>query len=368
MRELLEEVTRAESPSSSPESQEPVQRIFARALRQRGFRARRIRGRKTGGQLLALPSGGRRRRPQQLLVGHCDTVWPHGTLAEMPVAERAGRLHGPGVYDMKGGLVQMVFALEAIHLLGLEPQVAPIVLVNSDEEIGSPESTDTIRRLATGADRVLVLEPSLGPEGRLKTARKGVGRFEVRVLGRAAHAGLEPERGASAILELSLLVPRIFELNDPGRGVSVNVGTIDGGLRPNVVAPESSAMVDIRVPTVEDARRVERSIRSLTTTTPGTALRIEGGFAKPPMERTPDSRRLWRRAERAAHRLGLEIGEADAGGASDGNTTAPLAPTLDGLGAVGGGAHARDEHLVLDQMPLRAALLAELILDPPLSG
>jgi glutamate carboxypeptidase len=284
----------------------------------------------------------------------------------MPVGTRDGVIRGPGVYDMKGGLAQMVFALRALRALGLEPSVTPVVFVNSDEESGSRESTRHIRRLARVAERAFVLEPSLGPRGKLKTARKGVGRFSVVVRGQAAHAGLDPTRGASAILELSYLIQALFALNDPARGVTVNVGTIDGGLSPNVVAPESRAVVDVRVPTAEDARRVEESILGLAPVTPGVKISVEGGMGRPPMERTPRNQRLWKRARKLAEALGLELEESMAGGASDGNTTSLFTATLDGLGAVGDGAHAPHEFVYVDRMLERCALLAILVMEPSL--
>ncbi len=206
----------------------------------------------------------------------------------------------------------------------------------------------------------------MGPEGRLKTARKGIGRFKIEVHGRAAHAGLDPGAGASAILELSMIVQKLFELNDLEKGITVNVGTIDGGLRPNVVASRSSAVVDVRVPTREDARAIEEEIRPLTPTTPGTRLVVTGGMGRPPLERTPRNRALWTRARAAASELGIDIGEATAGGGSDGNTASRFAPTLDGLGAVGAGAHSPGEHLRIDKMVERSALLALLLYQPPL--
>jgi glutamate carboxypeptidase len=363
--ELLERLALAESPSAEPEAQDEVLRIISEVLAELGFAVRRIRGRESGGHLYARPLGRARHAPVQLLLGHCDTVWPLGTLEEMPVEARDGVVRGPGVYDMKGGLVQMLFALRVLRDLELEPSVTPVLFVNSDEEVGSRESTRYIRRLSRVAERAFVLEPSLGPSGKLKTARKGVGRFSVIVKGEAAHAGLNPEEGASAILELSYLIQALFALNDPVHGTTVNVGTVDGGLGPNVVAPESKALVDVRVPTREDARRVEATILGLKPITPGVTLRVEGGMGRPPMERTPRNRRLWRTARRLGAELGLDLGEAMAGGASDGNTTSLFTATLDGLGAVGDGAHARHEFVYADMMVERSALLALLLMEPP---
>jgi glutamate carboxypeptidase len=325
-------------------------------------------GKESGGMLLAMPSKRQRHRPHQLILGHCDTVWPIGTLETMPArTDGEGTFWGPGSYDMKAGLVQGLFAVEALATLGAAPlAVTPVFFINSDEEVGSRDSTRLIVRFARGADRCFVLEPSLGPEGNLKTARKGVGRFQITVRGVAAHAGLDPGKGASAILELSLIIQKLFALNDPEKGITVNVGTIDGGLSPNMVAPESKAAVDVRVPTRADADRIECEIHSLKAETPGTEVVIEGSVRRPPMERTPRNQRLWQLAQRGAQELGIEIEQAAAGGGSDGNTTSLFTPTLDGLGAVGAGAHAVNEHLILDKMVERSALLARLLAYPPL--
>ena len=366
MRKLLEELVLAESPSTVPAAQQQVLALLQKALEQRDYRVRRIRGRQTGGCLLAVPSNRSHHQPIQLLLGHSDTVWPLGTLEKMPLSLRQGKMYGPGIYDMKAGLVQIVFALEALSVRGLFPQVAPVISINSDEEIGSYESTPQIRRLAKIAERAFVMEPSLGPMGKLKTRRKGIGEFTLRIIGQAAHAGLEPEKGASAILELSFVVQKLFQLNDPQSGITVNVGTIDGGLRPNVVAPESRAVVDVRVLHSKDVPKIESTILGLQPTTPGTQLIVEGKIERPPMEKTPGNQKLWQLAKQAASELGIEIEQGTAGGSSDGNLTSLYTPTLDGLGAVGDAAHAPGEFVYLDQMVERAALLAQLILAPTL--
>lgn len=360
--DYIRELAEIESPSREPETQAAVfDRLEAR-LRPLGCRTRRLPGRRTGGHLFARPSG--RGCPFQLLLGHVDTVWPRGTLERMPVVRDGDVLRGPGVFDMKTGLAQMVFALELLAGLDEEPSVAPVLLVTSDEEIGSPESERWIRRLARRANRAFVLEPALGPEGRLKTARKGTGTFTVVIRGRSAHAGLDPGGGASAIQELSHVIQRLHELSDAETGVSVNVGEIRGGLRPNVVAADARAEVDVRVPDADAARGVERAIRSLEAVTPGTSLEIRGGVGRPPMELTPGNRALWSRARALGRRLGLELEHGRAGGASDGNFTSQYTPTLDGLGAVGGGAHADHEHARIPEIPRRTALLALLLLEP----
>ena len=240
----------------------------------------------------------------------------------------------------------------------------PVVFINSDEEIGSRESTRHIRRLARIADRAFVLEPSLGLDGKLKTSRKGVGSFTVVVKGKASHAGLNPEGGASAILELSYVIQKLFALNDPSTGTSVNVGVIDGGLRPNVVAPESRAMVDVRVQTQEDAKRIEENIHTLQPETPGITLEIEGRIRRQPMEHTSRNQRLWETARQTGRSINVELAEGAAGGASDGNTTSLYTATLDGLGAVGDGAHAQHEFIYYDKMAERSALLALLLMLP----
>jgi glutamate carboxypeptidase len=365
---FLEALARAESPSSEPGTQPAVAAMLAEAFDALGYRTIAVPGRRSGGQLYARPARRDKEAPCQLIVGHYDTVWPVGTLSTMPFDYDGHTVRGPGVFDMKGGLVQLVFVLRAMATLGLEPQVMPMIFLNSDEEIGSRESTRYIAALARIADRALILEPSMGPAGALKTARKGVGRYTVTVKGKAAHAGLDPERGASAILELSHVIQALFALNDPAKGVTVNVGTIDGGLRPNVVAPESKAVVDVRVATQADAEAVDRAIKSLQPSVPGTALEIAGAIGRPALERTPRNRILWRRAAELAGRLKIDLSEDMAGGGSDGNTTSLYTATLDGLGPVGDGAHAEHEHLDLDRTIERAALLGLLLLEPPLQA
>ncbi len=356
-----------ESPSLVPETQPRLLTILEREFKRMGWRTDSLPGRRSGGFLVGVGAGVDG-RPRQLMLGHCDTVWPLDTLREMPLRREGNVIKGPGVFDMKAGLAQIVFALDTLRELKLEPAVTPMALINSDEEIGSHDSEPTIRELAAGADRVFVLEPALGRAGHLKTARKGVGQFTIRVKGKAAHAGLEPEQGHSAILELSYLIQELFALNDHERGVTVNVGMVDGGMRPNVVAPDSKAIIDVRVLTDEDARRIERAIRGLKPVTPGVSLEITGSVARPPLERTERNQRLWQVAWEKGRQLGLELEEATAGGASDGNTTSLYAATLDGLGAVGGGAHAQHEFIVVDESLRRTALLALLLLEPAMSG
>lgn len=368
MVKLLCQCARLESPSADPNLQGPVFDLLQAEFHSIGFRCRRYPGKTTGGQLLAMPRGPVSHTHRQLLLGHIDTVWPVGTLDKMPVESRDGLLHGPGVYDMKAGLVQAIFALRALRDLSMVPTVTPVMFINSDEEIGSHESVGRIHRLARCVDRAMVMEPSLGPTGRLKTARKGVGRFVITISGIAAHAGLDPDKGVSAILELSHVVQTLHALNDPEAGTTVNVGTIDGGVRPNVVAAESRAEVDVRVRTEAIAKRVEEAIHSIKPTVPGTSITVKGAIGRPPLEPTPRNRKFWHRAQELATSLGIEIDEGAAGGGSDGNYTSLYTATLDGLGAVGDGAHALNEHVVEARMPERSALLACLMMGDPISN
>lgn len=362
--DLLVRLASAETPSTVPEAHEPALRLLEEELAGLGFAVRRVPGARTAGVLYARPRARARPAPYQLLVGHVDTVWPLGSVESIGVTRENGVLRGPGVFDMKGGLVEIVFALRALRENGLEPEVTPVVLVNTDEEIGSVESRRHVERLSRCAARAYVLEPAYGPSGRLKTARKSAGRFNVLVRGRAAHAGVNPEEGRSAILELSHQIQKLFALNDPQRGVTVNVGTIDGGLRANVVAAEARAEVDVRVPTVEEASAIELALTELRPVGEGLTVEVEGRFGRLPLEPTPRNQALWRAAKAAGAELGLELEDAAVGGASDANITSQYTATLDGLGPIGDGAHAPDEHVLLPSLPERAALLALLIMLP----
>lgn len=361
---LLRDLTESESPSSHPESHDRMRYTLVSALEQVGYAVRQTGYAGVPRHVYARPARRERGAPIQLLIGHYDTVWPIGTIGERPFTVDGNVIRGPGVFDMKGGLVQMVLALKTLADLGLAPAVTPVVFVNADEEIGSRTSTRYIRTLARHAARAFVLEPAMGERGELKTERKGVGRFTITVHGVAAHAGLDPGSGASAILELSHVIQKLFAMNDVARGISINVGTVDGGIQPNVIAPHSTAVVDVRVPTVADGDEIERRIHGLAPVTPGVRLRVEGRIGRPSMEATPRNRRLWEVARRVGSDLGLELQSVRAGGGSDGNTTSQYTATLDGLGPVGDGAHAGHEFLYIDKTLERAALLAMLLLEP----
>lgn len=368
MVELTAELARLESPSTEPETQEPVFRRITYELNRLGFRVRRLSGDRTGGELLALPRRRRRGAPGQAIIGHVDTVWPVGTLESMPVEVDGERIRGPGVFDMKGGLAQCLFALRALKELELTPRVTPVVFFNSDEEIGSIESKNRVRHLARRVCRALILEPGLEPAGKLKTTRRGGGTFRIRVTGHSAHTGLAPGEGASAINELAHVIHTVHSLSDTDRGISVNVGEIRGGSRPNVVAAEAEAAVDVRVRTAADGRWIEErlaEIEAASRATPRTTVEIVGAVERLPMEPTPRNRALWHGAREVGLALGLELEEGMSGGGSDGNTTSLFTATLDGLGAVGDGAHAQHEYAEVARMPERAALLAGILLLPP---
>ncbi len=296
-----------------------------------------------------------------LILAHYDTVWPLGTLREMPFSQAHGRLRGPGIFDMKGGLVLALFALRALRELGrLGGPVT--LLVNSDEEVGSLTSRDLIESEARRSRAALVVEPAQPPNAALKTSRKGVGRFSLRVIGKPAHSGWVAEQGVSAVEELARQVVELYGLADIPKGTTVNVGVVRGGTRANVVAAEAEADIDVRVTNHDEARRITEAILGLSPFNPDAKLIIEGGLNRPPMERTSGTVALLDIARRVGTDMGLNITESSSGGGSDGNFTSALGvPTLDGLGVVGGGAHAHDEHTLLDHLAPRAALLAAII-------
>lgn len=365
---LLRDLVVAESPSAEPAVHETARHVFMSALMELDFSVIEVGSGDGPRHVYARPSLRERGSGSQLVVGHYDTVWPVGTIAERPFEVDGNIIRGPGVFDMKGGLVQLVLALKALRELDLSTELTPVIFVNADEEIGSRTSTRFIRLLAQHSERAYVLEPALGEEGSLKTERKGIGRFTITVHGKAAHAGLDPAGGASAILELSHVIQKLFALNDPDKGISINVGTVDGGVQPNVIAPHSSAVADVRVPTIADGEHIENLIHGIEAETAGVRLHIEGKIGRPSMEPTARNEALWRQAKSAASELGLDLTRARVGGGSDGNTTSQYTATLDGLGPVGHGAHATHEFLYIDKTLERAALLAMLLLAPGASA
>lgn len=362
MNSFLMELVRMETPSKQPETQSSILNFIGKRLKELGFYVLIVPGKKSGGYLFAKPLERNKDKPLQLMIGHCDTVWELGTLEKMPIKSEGNTMYGPGVYDMKAGLAQMIFALKAIKDLQLATTHTPVVLINSDEEIGSWESRSAIKRLAKISERAYILEPPLGLHGKLKTARKGLGRFTLKVTGKAAHAGLDPQKGVNAIVELSYQVQKLYAMNDFDRGITVNVGMIQGGVSANVVAPQSTAVVDVRVLNRADGEHITKEILALEPMLPDVKLKVEGGMGRPPMERTEGNQILWKLAKAKGALLGLDLEEATAGGGSDGNTTSMYTATLDGLGTTGDGAHADHEHILLKDFPVRTALLTLLLL------
>ncbi|MET7028276.1 M20 family metallopeptidase [Sediminicola luteus] len=359
---FLKDLVTLETPSKVMASQQGIFDVLLTKLEAMDYKTIYIPGKVTGGYLFARPKKRNKKLPLQLLIGHCDTVWPLETLKDMPFLEENGKIKGPGVYDMKAGLTQIIFALQAIQSLQLPLNITPIILINSDEEIGSRESTTIITRLAKISKRAFVLEPPLGLGGKLKTARKGLGRFTIRAKGKAAHAGLDPTKGINAIVELSHQIQKLYAMNDFDKGITVNIGMIEGGVSANVVAPESTAVIDVRVFKDADGDYITKKIKALKPYLKDIELQVEGGMGRPPMEKTPRNQQLWEVAKRQGDALGLQLEDATAGGGSDGNTTSQYTATLDGLGTPGDGAHAPHEYIKENQLVERTALLTLLLI------
>ena len=364
MVRLLGELARCESPSHDKAAVDRCGEIVAREWKRRKAKVRILEQKKRGNHVRAeFTCGGRPSAPQILVLGHIDTVYPLGTLRKMPFRIANGRAWGPGTFDMKGGLVQALFATDALRALHAYPGHRLVFLWTSDEEIGSESSRAIIEKEARRSDGVLVLEPAFGREGRLKTARKGVGGAEIIVTGRSAHAGIEPEKGVNAVHELALQIERLMRMNDPRRGITVQTTVIAGGTVSNVVPDAARAQVDIRVSRMADAAEIERKLQSLRPVLKGAKIEVSGGINRPPLERTAAVARAFAQAKAVMKEMGLKLGEASTGGGSDGNFTAALGiPTLDGLGAVGDGAHSPHEHVVIRALPERSALLAALLM------
>ena len=354
MLAALERLVVAESPSLNKARCDACADEVAELFRQRtGIRARRHRRSDRGDHLEIRIGEGT--EPIVLLCHH-DTVWPTGTLARLPFRVDGDRVAGPGSYDMKAGIVEAAFALE-----GSSPRRPVVVLSTSDEEIGSTSSRALIEETAREAVAVLVLEPAASG-GAIKTARKGIADFILEIEGRAAHAGVEPEKGISAIEEMAHQVLALKELADPVGGTTINVGVVEGGTRPNVVAARARAEIDVRFARASEAERIVNAIGNLQARLPGARLSVSGGVDRPPMERGPGTIRLAQLAQHLASDVGFQLTETSTGGGSDGNFTAAIgAPTLDGLGPDGGGAHADSEHLLVPSWLERTELLRLLI-------
>jgi glutamate carboxypeptidase len=351
-----------ESPSLEKTAADRCCRIIAAEWRKRGVRVERLAQKHRGDQLRITWWPAKSRPAGQLLVlGHYDTVYSSGTLAKMPFRVAAGQAYGPGTFDMKAGIVQSLFALDALQRAAIPQRKRVVFLWTSDEEIGSESARKIIESEARRSDAVFVLEPSFGPRGLLKTARKGVGEAEIIVHGRASHAGLAPQEGINAIHELARQIAKTQQWNDLRRGITINAGLIEGGTRTNVIPERARAVLDLRALRVSDMRHLERRLHALRPSLPGARLEIRGGFNRAPLEHKM-SAALYARAKSLAAQMNLSLDECTVGGGSDGNLTAACGiPTLDGLGAVGDGAHSAHEHVVINTMPARAALLAALL-------
>jgi len=362
MVSLCRELVECESPSDDAAAVGRFADLVADKVA-RMARVRRIAGGRFGPHLRCefdLPGG--KQDGQILALGHSDTVWPVGTLKQMPFREAEGRLWGPGVLDMKAGIAFLIFALRALRELELPVRRRVVMQLNSDEEVGSDSSRPLTEEEARRSLAVLVLEPGTGLDGKLKTARKGVGEYTIVVRGRAAHAGLDFTSGASAILELARQIQKVAGFTRVERGITVNPGVISGGSRTNVVAAEARAGIDIRVLRIKDAEALDRRFHRLRPVDRRCRIEISGGLSRPPMERSAGIAALFRKARELAAELGIELEESVSGGGSDGNFTAAVgAPTLDGLGAVGEGAHAPHESILVERMADRAALVAKLL-------
>lgn len=360
MLQLIQRMVEIESPSDSKAAVDQLGEFLVQQFEKEGGRVK-IHQAAEYGNHLQIEFAGRSDQKPLMLLGHLDTVWPLGTLKKMPFHVEDGRAFGPGVLDMKASIAMAIFALRGLSEIHSNHRQV-IIFLDTDEEIGSSSSRPITEAIARECEAVLVLEPAQGLQGFLKTARKGVGDFTIRVYGRAAHAGVDFEKGQSAIVELAWQILEVTRFVDPARGITVSPGVIQGGTRSNVVAAEAWAEVDIRVTRVADTAELETKFAGLRAVNPHCRLEVTGGLNRPPMERTPATVQLLRVAQELARELGMDLGESATGGGSDGNFTSALGiPTLDGLGAVGEGAHATNESIVLEELPRRTAILAGLI-------
>jgi len=362
MLETLRTFTLAESPSTEKIAADRCAEFIAAEWHKREVNVALIPQKSRGNHIrIEWKPSSAGSKGQLLVLGHYDTVYATGTLEKMPFRVSAGKAYGPGVFDMKAGIVQALFALDVLQQINAPVRKKIVFLWTSDEEIGSESSRKLLEAEARRSDAVFVLEPSLGPKGLLKTARKGVGEVELIVQGKASHAGLAPENGVNAVNELALQITKMRAWNDPHRGVTVNADMIQGGTRVNVIAERARALIDLRALRLADMRAVEKKLRALKPILPGAKLEVKGGFNRAPMERKV-SAALFARAKSLAAQMRIQLGEGTAGGGSDGNFTAALGiPTLDGLGAVGDGAHSAHEHIIIRKMPERAAVIAALL-------
>ncbi|MEW5975574.1 MAG: M20 family metallopeptidase [Acidobacteriota bacterium] len=360
--EWLTDLVNFDSPSGNKAALDALARKLAGHFERCGATLRWVPNSDTGDHLLVRFEGDASKAPV-LILGHLDTVWEIGEAERRPARLEDGKLFGPGAFDMRGGLTLMMGAASYVSSHPGQLQRPVTLLLSSDEEVGSHTSRSLIEAEGRRHGLVLVLEPCL-PGGALKTARKGVGTVMITARGVASHAGVDYARGVSAIREMAHQIGRIYQMNDPDKGTTLNVGVIRGGTRSNVVAERAEMEVDFRVWTAEEGQRIERELRELTPTVEGTTLEVTGGLNRPPLERSPATIKLFQRAKSLAAEIGLELQEGSTGGGSDGCFTAALGiPTLDGLGPDGAGPHALHEHVLVESLAPRAALLTQLILN-----
>jgi glutamate carboxypeptidase len=360
--ETIRQLVEIESPSDNKPAVDQLGALLAGRFEKLGGHAKFHRAQGFGDHLQVDFSGARSGKPV-LLLGHIDTVYPMGTLSTMPCRVADGRLWGPGALDMKSGVALILHALEGVRTWHNDSVPRPVtVLLVTDEEVGSESSRRITESLARKSGAVLVMEPSYGMKGAVKTARKGVGEYTIKVTGKAAHSGLDFDKGESAIVELAKQITAISKLVDVKRGITLNVGLVSGGTRTNVIPAQATASLDVRVARMKDAAVIDRQLRALKPFNRKCKLEIEGTVNRPPMERSAGVAMLYQKASEIAKKLGWNLEEASVGGGSDGNFTASLGvPTLDGLGGVGEGAHATHESTMISELPRRATLLAELI-------
>ncbi len=360
MLQCLRQTVEIESPSSSKSGVDRLARFIAKECRKCAGKTRLLEHPVAGSAVSAEFWAGKRNQKPILLLGHLDTVWEIGALAQIPFRVRGGRAFGPGILDMKCGIIIGLWAIRALQALEISPTGPIHFFLNPDEEVSSVAFRKEILAEARRARAVLVLEPAAAG-GALKTSRKGVGEFKITVHGRSAHAGVNPTAGVNAISELTRQLFRIEAMARPRQGLTLNVGRVEGGTRSNVVPERATAWIDVRIPRLRDRAVIEHQVRKLKPFHPQARVEIEGGINRPPMERKM-AVALFRKARALGRAMGMDLTEASTGGGSDGNFTAALGvPTLDGLGAVGDGAHARQEHIIVRELPRRAALLAGLL-------
>ena len=359
--ERLKKYVEAETPTEDIMQNRKLLHSIAEDFKDLDYRIEWKESVQSAGQIICRPIKSELKQ-DQLLIGHADTVWPVGTLEKMPWKMDDNVIRGPGVYDMKAGIVMMQLAIKMMNDLGLQPKLRTVVMITSDEETGSRDSWDEIEKIAKKVKRVFVPEPSIGLEGKIKTERKGSGRYQIKVIGKEAHSGVEPEKGASAIVEMAKIIEKIDQFNDYDEGISLNVGLISGGKAVNIVSGECTVEIDLRYMKKSDGESIDERIKHLEPELDGTEIVVEGGLRRPPVVKSKRNIRLWELAQDSADKLGLSIEEGLSGGGSDGSITSQFAATIDGMGAVGEGAHSPKEKILVDETLNRAALLTTMLL------